>query len=90
MAINLRQVLRDRNGREPTENQLKARERNWNIRQLRAFYHMVPPCVSHETRRVIQTLIDSELRILKAESETEREDERFQRMMEETGPTNLP
>ena len=68
--------LADRDGRVPTEKQIQSRTRSWHIRQLRAFFHMIPSPVSSEAVNKIQEIIDSEIVRLGAESEIVREHKR--------------
>lgn len=58
--------------KQPTEKQIKARTRNWRVKQLRAYYHLIPPGVSKEGRKKLQAIIDEELEKLEAEPETKR------------------
>lgn len=57
-----------------------ARERNWKIKQLRAYFHLVPPPVSPHIRQRIQKLINAEIVKLGAESELLREKKRKERL----------
>lgn len=68
--------------KSPTEKQIKARSRNWHIKQLRAFYYLIPPPVSKRSRLKIQSIVDHELEFLGAESETKRSEERYKKMEE--------
>ncbi len=64
------------NKKKPTKKQEAAWKRNWHVRQLRAFFHLVPPPVSPVVRKQIKELVDGELLRLGAESEILREEER--------------
>ncbi len=64
------------NKKKPTNKQAIAWKRNWHIRQLRAFFHLVPPPVSPVVKKQIQQLVDSEIMRLGAESEILREESR--------------
>lgn len=77
--------MKTEHGRKtPTQKQRDAWNRNWHIRQLRAFFHSIPPPVPPDVRIRIQRLIDDCLvRQLGAESEIERERERERKMAEE-------
>lgn len=70
----------------PTTKQQEARTRNWHIRQLRAFYHLCPPPVLPSVRKKIQKLVDGELKRLRAESETERVENRLQELKQRESP----
>jgi hypothetical protein len=61
-----------------TEKQTIAWRRNWAIRQLRAFYHLIPPAISVGNRAQIQKIIDREILSLGAESEVLRQRKRAQ------------
>ena len=66
-----------------SERQTVAWRRNWAIRQLRAFFHLVPPAVSEEARWHIQAIVDSEIMRFGAESEITRERKRQQALEED-------
>jgi hypothetical protein len=61
---------------KPTKKQTLARTHNWHIKQLRAFFHIIPPPVSPAVRNTIRQLIDEEIIRLGAESEILREEKR--------------
>jgi hypothetical protein len=66
--------LDDRNEKTPTKKQVDARERNWYIRKLRAYFHLCP--IRNVRGEKIQKLIDLEITSLEAESEIKREEQR--------------
>ena len=56
--------------RPRTEKQKAAQERNWKICQLRMMWHMLPKYLSQpSTHQVIKNIIDTELILLRAETE---------------------
>lgn len=75
-----------------TEKQIKARTRNWQIRQLRAYYHLMPPCVRPEARKRIHEIIDKELEeIFEAEPESGKIDRQIaKREKEENERKEIP
>lgn len=68
--------LRPPVNKPPTEKQIKACERNWYIRKLRAYFHLCP-IREGERGKQIQALIDKELISLGAESEIARQEQRY-------------
>ena len=40
--------------KRPTRKQEAARNRNWAIRQLRAYWHLIPPCVTEKRREQLR------------------------------------
>lgn len=66
-------------GRKPlktmTQAQIDARNRNWYIRKLRAYFHLCP-IREGERGKQIQAIVDAEIISLGAESEIEREAKR--------------
>lgn len=60
----------DRNGKVPSWKQIKARERNWYIRKLRAYFHLCP--ILGKEGEKIRRIIDREIRRVKAEPEGKR------------------
>lgn len=56
--------------------QNRARERNWYIRKLRAYFHLCP--IFEGRGKQIQALIDEELISIGAESEIERTKKRIE------------
>lgn len=73
----------DNRYKKPTTKQTEARTRNWHIRQLRAFFHLVPPPVPLESRIKIQQLIDEQIVALGAESELQRQMKRDRELIDE-------
>lgn len=73
--------LRPTSDKPPTQSQNEARSRNWEIRKLRAYFHLCP--IRSKRGKQIQALIDKELVRLGAESEIEREKQRYRQMMAE-------
>lgn len=79
-------ILPDRSGEIPTEKQVQARERNWNIRKLRAFYHLIPQhLIGQQDAEKIEKIIDKHLKKMKAEPESVRVKRRYEEMMDEAG-----
>jgi hypothetical protein len=85
-----REPLADRNGKKPTAKQVQARQRNWHLKQLRAFFHLIPPAVPYDTKVQLRYIIDCEITRLGGESEIKRQDLKFHYTLEQLNRNDQP
>lgn len=60
--------------KKPSPAQQAAMSRNWRIRCMRAFYHLIPSVFTDEEKDTIKKIVDTALARMGAESESVRVD----------------